>query len=273
MTRRFILLVVSMALLAPATTSATARVYTGKKDLGIAWAQFMHKDAVSEPVMEFPYEHCFRRSALSHNLPVVLLLALARGESDFDPNAKSHANAHGLMQILWPDTAKDLGFTRLSQLYEPCANVDAGARYLKELLGRYDGDLHLALAAYNYGPRRIRQGAAIPKGAEWYSGYIYQHLAYVMGERNRPRRVGDSGLRYSDEGRVALILFGEPYRADAFVQTLRASAPDIRLDWFRRDIGEYQVRLLYSGREDFRRSVSRLRAAGFPVTAIDEGAL
>ncbi len=271
--RRLIIALLAAAIAIPATASATARVYTGKRDLGIAWAQFLRRDAVSEPVMRFPHEHCFRRAARAHDLPLVLLLAVARGESDFDPRAVSHANAHGLMQILWPDTAKELGFTRLSQLYEPCPNVDAGARYLKKLLTRYNGDLHLALAAYNYGPGRIRAGVPIPRGAEWYSGYIFQHLAYVMGERNRPKgRPGDT-LRYSDEGRVALILFGEPYRAAAFVDTLSAAAPELRLEWFRRDLGEYQVRLLYSDRDDFRRSVARLRAAGFPVTAIDEDAL
>lgn len=91
----------------------------------------------------------FLVAALEYGLPESLLLAVARGESDCEARARSRANAHGVMQILWPDTAKHLGINRLSDLYEPCTNIDAGARYLKELLARYDGNVHLALAAYN----------------------------------------------------------------------------------------------------------------------------
>ena len=72
------------------------------------------------------------------------------------------------MQILWPATAQELGIKRKSDLFNPCTNIRAGARYLKYLMDRYKGDYHLALAAYNYGPHRIKQGAApfeIPKGA------------------------------------------------------------------------------------------------------------
>ena len=118
-----------------------------------------------------------------YDLPETLLLAVARGESDFEPTARSKANAHGVMQILWPTTARHLGIYRLSELYDPCTNIDAGARYLKELVARFDGNLHLALAAYNYGPERISADVAnIPKGATWYSGYIYRHLDYVLGD-------------------------------------------------------------------------------------------
>ncbi len=108
-----------------------------------------------EPAYTFPHATCFSVAALEYGLPESLLLAIARGESDFDATARSRANAHGVMQILWPGTARHLGIHRLSDLYEPCTNIDAGARYFKELLERYDGNVHLALAAYNYGPGRI----------------------------------------------------------------------------------------------------------------------
>ena len=83
-----------------------------------AWQRYLQEDAGREPALKFPYEHCFRRSASAHDLPLALLLAVARGESDFDPNARSRANAHGLMQILWPTTARHLGLTRVSDLYD-----------------------------------------------------------------------------------------------------------------------------------------------------------
>ena len=214
-----------------------------------------------EPSTRFPFEHCFRRAAAAHDVPLVLLLAVARGESDFDPSARSSANAHGLMQILWPTTAKHLGIYRLSELYEPCRNVDAGARYLKELLARYPHDTHRALAAYNYGPHRIpTDDSPIPAGAEWYSGYIYRHLGYVVGEGER-----QPPGRYEREGRFELIVFARPYRAAGFVDVMAGRTPDIRLDWFRGNLGLYRVYLVYKSRDELDRARQALRRAGVPV--------
>ena len=166
------------------------------------------------------------------------------------------------MQILWPTTANHLGIHRLSELYDPCTNIDAGARYLKELLSHYDGNLHLALAAYNYGPERIpKNGTHIPSGAEWYSGYIFRHLNYVLGDGANKRKPGEH--LYSDLGRSTLVSFGEPYRAEAFVARLEQTSPDLRLDWFRKDVGNFAVVLIYEDREDFDKSAARLSRAGF----------
>lgn len=244
---------------------ASARVYTGNVDLSSAWGDFRASGASAAPAVRFPYMHCFEKAAKRHAVPLTLLLAVARGESDFDPAARSKSNAHGLMQILWPGTAQHLGIHRLSQLYDPCTNADAGARYLKEMIQRYKGDLHLAIAAYNYGPQRIQIDAdEIPQGAEWYSGYIYRHLNYVLGSGQR-RAPGDAMILYSEQGKLELLTFGEPYRAAAFVQSLEQAQPDLRLDWFRNGVGEFRVVLLYDSRESFSDSLSKLSAAGFPV--------
>jgi hypothetical protein len=230
-----------------------------------AWQRYLKEDSRREPSLRFPYGHCFRQAAGSYGLPVSLLLAVARGESDFDPNARSPANAHGLMQILWPTTARHLGVYRLAELYEPCRNVDAGARYLKELLERYEGDLHLALAAYNYGPERIARGSPLPAGARWYSGYIYRHLGYVLGVDTAQKRPGGAGERYRDQGRLELAVFREPYRAQAFVETLQRSAPGVRLDWFRAGSGRFRVLLFYAGEAELRESRRLLARAGFSL--------
>ena len=230
-------------------------------DLDGAWRNYASTKTHLEPAYRFPFANCFSATAAQYGLPETLLLAVARGESDFEATARSRANAHGVMQILWPDTARHLGIHRLSELYDPCTNIDAGARYLKELLARYDGNLHLALAAYNYGPRRIPvDGGMIPSGANWYSGYIFRHLGYVLGD-GRP--VGDA--LYSDLGQSTLVTFGEPYRAEAFVERLERLAPELKLDWFRRATGRFEVVMTYADREEFDVSARRLQDAGFRI--------
>jgi hypothetical protein len=233
-------------------------------DLDSAWRDYSSSKTHLEPAYRFPFANCFGTAARQYDLPETLLLAVARGESDFEATARSRANAHGVMQILWPDTARHLGIHRLSELYDPCTNIDAGARYLKELLARYNGNLHLALAAYNYGPRRIPvEGGTIPSGANWYSGYIFGHLNYVLGDGTPRKPPGDA--LYSELGQSTLVTFGEPYRAAAFVARLEQQAPDLDLDWFRRGTGEFEVVMTYADRQEFDSSARMLRSAGFRV--------
>lgn len=240
----------------------SANAVTRHAELTASWRSFATDQTSSEPAYQFPHATCFRASAQQHDLPESLLLAVARGESDFEETARSRANAHGVMQILWPGTAKHLGIHRLSDLYDPCTNIDAGTRYLKELLKTYDGNLHLALAAYNYGPSRIAKNAAsIPDGAVWYSGYIYRHLNYVLGNNGTVKKAPDT--LYSDIGQSTLITFGEPYRAEAFILRLEKNSPDLSLDWFRRGTGEFEVVLTYASREEFDNSARLLGGAGF----------
>jgi hypothetical protein len=256
MTMRLLALVAGFAVFSfnPAASS--------ESDPAAAWLHFATEGFAAEPQVRFPHETCFRVAAMEYRLPYALLLAVARGESDFDEMARSRANAHGVMQILWPVTANHLGIFRLSELYEPCVNIDAGARYLKEMLDRYDDDIHLALAAYNYGPDRIsRNGENIPDGASWYSGYILRHLNFVLGDGGVVLPAGEQ--LYSKFGRSTLLTFGEPYRAAAFISGLEQRSPGLQLDWFREGTGQFAVVLLYSDKDEFDRSASILRSAGF----------
>ncbi len=248
-------------LLASGLAAATVEAEVG--DPRGAWESYLARDTAIQPDYRFPFATCFRAAALSNGLPETLLLAVARGESNFDATARSRANAHGVMQIQWPETAHHLGIYRLSDLYDPCTNIDAGSRYLKELLARYDGDLHLSLAAYNYGPSRIPIGAAtIPSGATWYSAYIYRHLDFVLGDRrNEPA----TPSRYSDVGHTVLLSFGEPYRAAAFDDRIETRAPELRIDWFRTGVGKFDVVLSYDDKEEFATSADTLTRAGFPI--------
>lgn len=115
-----------------------------------------------------PYLRCFEIASTQHQVQLDLLIAVAAVESNFDPDARSPANAHGIMQVRWPLTARHLGITRLAELYNPCVNIERGAAYLAELLDRYRNNTTLALAAYNYGPSRISRVSDIPKGVWTY---------------------------------------------------------------------------------------------------------
>jgi hypothetical protein len=259
--RGVLLICISMHL-AAATDAGAANRYT-LENLETRWKSYLQADADSEPAMTFPYTHCFKEAALANGIPVTLLLAVARGESDFEPRARSHANAYGLMQILWPDTARHLGIRRLSELLDPCTNVEAGARYLKEMLVRYKGNLHRALAAYNYGPGRIPvTGGAIPDGAVWYSGYIMRHLDYVLTGGAGPRGAARA-LTYSDRYRIPVIRFSRPYRATAFIENLQPRLGGIRLDWFRRADGSFDVVMICTTPEERGRGERVLEKMGF----------
>ncbi len=235
-------------------------------DYGATWKAYLNNDTDLEPSKIYPYEHCFRQAAQKCDVPLTLLLALARGESDFNPKAKSSASCYGIMQIQWPGTAGDLGFNSIKELYDPCKNIMAGARYIKMLMDRYDGDVHLAVAAYNYGPGRIsREMAAgdIPQGANWYSGYVYHHLQQVLkgatpGVAGKPRRT-----KYKPGNKIPVILFHNPLLARNFFNYFEENAPEVRLDWFRTTLGETYIVLLFDTQKEKTSSIKRMKKLGY----------
>lgn len=100
---------------------------------------------------EDQYDAIIQEASRKYDLPFSLLKAVIKVESAFNPYAVSRKGAVGLMQIM-PENNQRLN---IRNPYDPWENIMGGSRYLKEMLGKFDGDLSLALAAYNAGPKTV----------------------------------------------------------------------------------------------------------------------
>jgi soluble lytic murein transglycosylase-like protein len=113
-----------------------------------------------------------------------LIVSVIEVESNFDAKAISRRNARGLMQLL-PQTARRLG---VRNIFDPKQNIEAGTRYLRDLLALYKNDRALALAAYNAGPERVQEYGSVPPYAETvqYVRRIEQDYAKRKAARSSP---------------------------------------------------------------------------------------
>jgi soluble lytic murein transglycosylase-like protein len=112
-----------------------------------------------------------RELAARFDLSPALIEALVWQESRWRADARSPVGARGLAQLM-PGTARDLGVNP----DDPFANLEGGARYLREQLDRFDGDIEKALAAYNAGPGRVERAGGIPRIRE-----TQVYVAAIMG--------------------------------------------------------------------------------------------
>ena len=106
----------------------------------------------------FPVDAIILKASQKYRLSPALIKAVIEAESGFDPDAESHAGAIGLMQLM-PRTGAHYG---AQDPKNPVENIFAGARYLRELLNRFEGKLNLAIAAYNAGETVVQKFQGIP---------------------------------------------------------------------------------------------------------------
>lgn len=117
-----------------------------------------------------PYDPLIASASDRYGVPARLVKAVIQVESAFQPRARSHKGAMGLMQLM-PETARQY---QTRNLYDPRSNIEAGTRHLKKLLGQFE--LPLALAAYNSGEAAVRRFGGIPPYSE-----TQTYVAKVLG--------------------------------------------------------------------------------------------
>ncbi|GAC1668157.1 MAG: hypothetical protein NVS9B4_24040 [Candidatus Acidiferrum sp.] len=129
-----------------------------------------------------------REAADRHNVDAALVRAVIETESNWNPSAYSRKGAVGLMQLI-PTTAQRFG---VNDIFNPRQNIDAGVRYLKSLLERYNGNLDMALAAYNAGEGAVDRARGIPAFRE-----TRNYVQKVQNAYFRPGsgRLSDGGIR------------------------------------------------------------------------------
>jgi len=134
----------------------------------------------------------FEAAGQKFNISTDLLKAVAKVESNFKADATSRVGAMGIMQLM-PGTAKYLG---VDDAYDPEQNIMGGAKYLKEQLDRFDGDVKLALAAYNAGWPAVKKHGGIPPFRET-QAYVPKVLGYMGGGEISPNMLTYSGFDMS----------------------------------------------------------------------------
>jgi soluble lytic murein transglycosylase-like protein len=127
-----------------------------------------------------PFADLIRAASQKYAVDQELIASVILVESNFNPRAVSPRNARGLMQLL-PETAQRFAVVNV---FDPAQNIDAGTRYLKELLELYKQDLRLTLAAYNAGPDRVEQFRGVPPFAETVS-YVHRVTQTYSAHKTR----------------------------------------------------------------------------------------
>lgn len=126
-----------------------------------------------------------QQAADRHQVDPALVRAIIMAESGYNPDAVSKKGAKGLMQLM-PKTAEALG---VEDSFDPEENVAAGVEYFKKLLNRFDGNVELALAAYNAGSRKVKMYQGVPpfKATKYYIKKVFKYYEIYKEQATRLR--------------------------------------------------------------------------------------
>ena len=159
-------------LAAPLTTPSSATPVAAAPSLPVDLSEL---EELSEKPSKSQLLDMVSQISEKYDMDENLINAVIKQESGFKTNAVSKAGAKGLMQLM-PQTAKALGVT---DPFNPVQNVDGGVRYLKNMMDKYNGNLILALAAYNAGPGNVDKYNGVPPFTET-QNYVKSILANYL---------------------------------------------------------------------------------------------
>lgn len=201
---------------------------------------------INPPMVKgYPYQDLLKKSADRYGLSLPYVLAVVRGESFFDPKAKSHKGALGLMQLM-PSTASEYGLTQ-EDLLDPAKNIDVGIHYLSDLYVQLK-DPYLALAAYYCGPGGVDVDKfTLREDCNEYVHYIHAHLKKIIASEGEILPGETKSKQY-----FVLTQFDNFLDANQFLEFISQKLPNIELDILRHEVihpdhvrYQYQIMIAY----------------------------
>lgn len=161
---------------AASLNESTKALSSGSADSNGSSASTQTTSSASTVSSPQDYEAYFKEASETYGVATSILKSIAKAESNFNPSAVSKAGAIGIMQLM-PSTAASLG---VSNSYDARENIMGGAKYISQLLSRYQGNISLALAAYNAGTGNVDKYGGIPPFTET-QNYVQKVLSYMNG--------------------------------------------------------------------------------------------